>query len=140
MNLIIEKNNGFIDKYIGDAIMALFARSPVDAIQAAIEMQKAILLYNQDRVDKNMEIIKIGVAYIPDFFLMLGTIGGEDRMEGTVISDAVNLTARLEGLTKVYGSLILTSEETFLKANGPEKFKYRRLGKAKVKANKSQLS
>jgi adenylate cyclase len=52
MNPIIEKNKGFIDKYIGDAIMALFARSPVDAIQAAIEMQKAILLYNQDRVEK----------------------------------------------------------------------------------------
>lgn len=138
MNPIIEKNKGFIDKYIGDAIMALFARSPVDAIQAAIEMQKAILLYNQDRVEKNMEIIKIGVG-LHTGLLMLGTIGGEDRMEGTVISDAVNLTARLEGLTKVYGSLILTSEETFLKANGPEKFKYRRLGKAKVKGKQEPV-
>jgi len=138
MNPIIKENNGIIDKYIGDAIMALFARSPEDAIQAAIQMQKEILAYNEDRISKNFEIIKVGVG-LHSGLLMLGTIGGEDRMESTVISDAVNLASRLEGLTKVYGSLILTSEETFLKADGPNKFKYRRLGKAKVKGKKESI-
>ena len=138
MNPIIKEHNGIIDKYIGDAIMALFARSPEDAIQAAIQMQKEILAYNQDRISKNFEIIKVGIG-LHSGLLMLGTIGGEDRMESTVISDAVNLASRLEGLTKVYGSLILTSEETFLKADGPSKFKYRRLGKAKVKGKKESV-
>ncbi|MBP9163908.1 MAG: guanylate cyclase, partial [Leptospiraceae bacterium] len=138
MNPIIEYHNGFIDKYIGDAIMALFARSPEDAIRSAIQMQKAILAYNQDRIEKNYEIIKIGVG-LHTGVLMLGVIGGEERMESTVISDAVNLASRLEGLTKVYGALILTSEATFLKANGPEKFKYRRLGKAKVKGKQEPV-
>ena len=59
MNPIIKEHNGIIDKYIGDAIMALFARSPEDAIQAAIQMQKEILAYNQDRISKNFEIIKV---------------------------------------------------------------------------------
>ena len=138
MNPIIEYHNGFIDKYIGDAIMALFARSPEDAIRSAIQMQKAILAYNQDRIEKNFEIIKIGVG-LHTGMLMLGVIGGEERMESTVISDAVNLASRLEGLTKVYGALILTSEATFLKANGPEKFKYRRLGKVKVKGKQEPV-
>lgn len=138
MNPIIEINGGFIDKYIGDAIMALFARSPEDAINAAIQMQKAILSYNQNRIAKNFEIIKVGIG-LHMGLLMLGTIGGEDRMDGTVISDAVNLAARLEGLTKVYGALILTSEATFLKAGGPEKFKYRRLGKARVKGKQEPV-
>lgn len=138
MNPIIKQNNGFIDKYIGDAIMALFASTPADAIRAAIHMQQEILKYNRDRVDHNFPIIKIGVG-LHSGKLMLGTIGGDDRMEGTVISDAVNLAARLEGLTKVYGSLILTSEETFLKANGKENFKYRRLGKARVKGKQDSV-
>lgn len=139
MNPIIEKNKGFIDKYIGDAIMALFAVSPYDAINAAIEMQKEILEYNKDRVIHNFPIIKIGIG-LHSGTLMLGTIGGEERMEGTVISDAVNMAARLEGLTKVYGSLILTSEETFLKANGKENFKYRKLGKARVKGKQGGVT
>lgn len=138
MNPIIEFNKGFIDKYIGDAIMALFARNPEDAIRSAIQMQKAILSYNQDRVEHNFPIIKVGIG-LHTGILMLGTIGGEDRMESTVISDAVNLASRLEGLTKVYGALILTSEETFLKAGGSKNFKFRRLGKARVKGKQGAI-
>lgn len=138
MNPIIEKHTGFIDKYIGDAIMALFAHSPADAIDSAIAMQKEILSYNQERIDNNQGIIKVGIG-LHTGTLMLGTIGGEDRMESTVISDAVNLAARLEDLTKVYGSLILISEASFIKANGPEKFKYRRLGKARVKGKQESV-
>ena len=56
--------------------------------------------------------------------LMLGIIGGEGRMDGTVISDAVNLAARLEGLTKVYGGSIIITEDTLIKLNDPNHYHF----------------
>ena len=100
MGPIIRRHNGFIDKYIGDAIMALFPDDADRAVQAAIDMQKQVQLYNVYRQQNHLEPIAIGIG-LHSGELMLGTIGEEERMESTVISDAVNLASRIEGLTRV---------------------------------------
>ena len=106
---VINKNNGFIDKYIGDAIMALFPNNPDDAVRAAIEMQLKVSFLNEQRVSNGKIPIKAGIG-IHMGSLMLGTIGYEGHMQSTVISDAVNMASRIESLTKTFGVGILISE------------------------------
>ena len=105
MTPAINDNQGFIDKYIGDAIMALFPNKPDDAVQAAIEMNKALKLLNKDGASDQLNM-GIGIHMGT---LVLGTIGKDTRMETTVISDTVNSSARLESLNKLYGTNILIS-------------------------------
>ena len=132
---VIRQHNGFIDKYIGDAVMALFPQSAEDALQAAIEMQKQVSLYNVELIKNGSPPIAIGIG-IHSGTLMLGTIGDEQRMEGTVISDAVNLASRLEDLTKVYGASIIISEKTLLGLEDPTKYNYRFLDRVNIKGRK----
>ncbi|MFW6295877.1 MAG: ATP-binding protein [Halothece sp.] len=132
---VIRNHNGFIDKYIGDAVMALFPQSPEEAIQAAIAMQQKVELYNRERMGTGYPFLDIGVG-IHTGNLMLGTIGEEQRMESTVIADAVNLASRLEGLTKVYGADIVVSEETLLTLTNPQSFCTRFLGRVQVKGKR----
>jgi len=129
---VIRNHQGFIDKYIGDAVMALFPQTADDAIQAAIEMQKQVSLFNVERQAQGYSSIAIGVG-LHTGSLMVGTIGEEQRMESTVIADAVNLASRLEGLTKVYGTGILVSEQTLSRLQEPEKYSHRFLGRVTVK-------
>lgn len=130
---IIREYNGFIDKYIGDAIMAIFPSKPEDSIKAAIEMQKNLIDYNIILKKEQKPPIHIGVG-IHSGLLMLGTVGESKRMEGTVISDTVNLSSRLEGLTKYFNANIIVSEDVISKT-GENAIKYntRFLGKVKVK-------
>lgn len=124
--------NGFIDKYIGDGIMALFPHEPDDAVMASIEIMKKVDDYNRHRVSIGYQQIKIGIG-IHTGLLMLGTIGEEERMDGSVISDAVNLCSRMEGLTKFYGSPIIISRETMKKLKDQGKYNIRFLDKVQVK-------
>ena len=136
---IVRKYNGFIDKYIGDAIMALFPRSVDDGFQAAIEMQKQVYLYNIERQKSGYPPLAIGIG-LHSGSLMLGTIGEEERMETTVISNAVNLASRLEGLTKIYGASILVSEHTLFSLDREYSCNYRFLGRVQVKGKKDLVS
>ncbi len=122
----IRHHKGFIDKYLGDGLMALFPSSAEDAIMAAIDMQNKLDQYNIERKAKNRIAIEVGVG-IHDGMVMLGTVGEEERMDSTVISDAVNIASRLERLTKRYSSRIITSFETILVINDRSKFDYRPL-------------
>ncbi|MEG4170520.1 MULTISPECIES: ATP-binding protein [unclassified Microcoleus] len=135
----IRKNNGFIDKYIGDAVMALFPTSPEDGVRAAIDMQKEVNIYNQQRQKNGLFPIAIGVG-LHAGNLMLGTIGERERMESTVIADAVNLASRLEGLTKVYGAGILVSGAIIDRLDDPEKYKYRFVDRVMVKGKTNAVS
>ncbi|XDD48886.1 7TM diverse intracellular signaling domain-containing protein [Leptospira sp. WS92.C1] len=139
MSPIIQKHNGFIDKFIGDAIMALFQKSVIDAVSAGIEMQKYLEEYNGYRANRNYDPIQIGVG-IHSGSLMLGTIGAEERLEGTVISDTVNLASRIESLTKIYGSRIAVSESTVLEIKNDSKFHFRFLDRVKVKGKQKPVS
>ncbi len=108
MGPVIRTHGGFIDKYIGDAIMALF-ESPDDGVRAGLAMLETLDAFNAGRPEA--ERINIGVG-LNTGSLMMGTIGEKHRMDGTVISDAVNLAARIESLTKVYRLQMLVSGHT----------------------------
>ena len=136
---IIRENDGFVDKYIGDAIMALFPSEATRAVDAAIAMQKRVERYNGRRMEVGFDPIRIGIG-LHTGSLMLGTIGEEERMEGTVISDSVNVASRMEGLTKTFGAPVVMSEATLQNLDDPTKYNIRFLGKSKVKGKAKSLS
>jgi PAS domain S-box-containing protein len=127
----IIKHQGFIDKYIGDAIMALFNK-PDDALKAGITMLSRLSAYNTTRQRPGRLPIEIGVG-INTGSLMLGTVGGKNRMDGTVIADAVNLASRVEDLTKTYGVNLLITEQTYQKLEDVSQYKIRVIDRVKVK-------
>ncbi|MEG4940394.1 adenylate/guanylate cyclase domain-containing protein [Microcoleus sp. F4-D5] len=136
---VIRQYNGFIDKYIGDGIMALFPNKPEDAVQAAIEMQQQVKIYNRHRQNSGYQPISIGIG-LHTGTLMLGTIGEAERMESTVISDAVNLAARVEGLTKLYGVGIVASVQTLCRIDDPQHYKCRFLDRVQVKGKQTPVA
>jgi two-component system sensor histidine kinase ChiS len=136
---VIKEHNGFIDQYYGDGVMALFPDSPDDAVLAAIAMHAAVGEYNKEREKNGFQPIGIGVGlHVGD--LMLGIIGSQDRMQGAVVADDVNLAARLEGLTRMYGSTITLSETTLSQLENPDRYKHRFVDKVQVKGRKNPVS
>lgn len=136
---VIRQHNGFIDKYIGDAIMALFPETADDAVTAAIEMQKQVAIYNDYCQTKGCLPINIGIG-IHTGKLMLGIIGEEERMDSTVIADAVNLASRLEQLTKLYGAGIIISGQTLSRLDDPQKYTCRFLDRATVRGKQDPVA
>jgi len=137
MEPAIIENQGFIDKYIGDAIMGLFSCGADNAVKAGIDMLYRLAEYNIQRSKAGRLPIQIGIG-INTGSMMLGTVGSNSRMDGTVISDAVNLGSRLEGLTKNYGVSLLISHHTFLALNSPADYDFRLIDRLQVKG-KSEL-
>ena len=116
MSNIILKNSGTIDKYIGDAIMALW-NAPLDDSRHAVHAVKSGLLMGQglkqfQQSYPNYPEIKIGIG-INTGQMTVGNVGGKDRFDYTVLGDNVNLASRLEGLTKKYGVPFIVSESTY---------------------------
>lgn len=138
MEPVITHHGGFIDKFIGDSIMALFPGKVEDALNAAVEMKRTLNDYNLIREAEGRQPIITGIG-IHTGNLMLGVVGGIGRMEGTVISDAVNLASRLEGLTKLYGTSIIISQDTLIKLEKPTEYSYRFLDVVKVRGKKESV-
>ena len=132
---VIHHNRGTIDKYMGDAIMAFWGAPLEDqqharhALTAGLEMLVAIKKLNAKFQEQGKPDIRIGVG-VNTGEMNVGNKGSEFRVDYTVLGDAVNLGSRLEGLTKIYGVDILTSEATRYEV--PE-FEYRELDLVKVK-------
>ncbi|MCK5523290.1 MAG: cache domain-containing protein [Thiomargarita sp.] len=139
MEPVISQHHGFIDKYIGDGIMALFPTGADDAVRSAIAMLEKLVEYNQGRKRAGYSPISIGIG-LNTGELMLGTIGGKNRMDGTVISDAVNVASRIEGLTKVYGSAMLITEYTYAKLADPSQYHIRMIDTVKVKGKSEKIT
>lgn len=135
----IIRNSGFIDKYIGDAIMALFSGEADNAVKAGIAMLNALHEFNKERESLGILPVKIGIG-INTGTMILGTVGGRSRMDTTVVSDAVNLASRLEGLTKNYGSSLLISHYTFLALNNANEYQIRLIDKVKVKGKSEMVT
>ena len=111
MEPVVARNRGIIDKYIGDGIMALFAGPADDGVRAGIDMLRQLAIYNQGRARAGYTQIRIGIG-VNTGLVMMGTVGGHNRMDSTVIGDAVNLASRLEGLTKSYSTPLVISAHT----------------------------
>ncbi len=111
MGPAIRRHNGFINQYLGDAIMAIFPRNAEDALSAAIEMQKEVQDLNRIRTSNNQTPIQIGVG-MHTGPLIMGITGDENRMDATTISDTVNIASRLESLTKHYSVNIILSDSS----------------------------
>jgi adenylate cyclase len=139
MEPAIINNQGFIDKYIGDGIMALFSGAADDAVRAGISMLHRLAEYNIHRGRAGYQPIEIGIG-INTGNLMLGTVGGQFRMDGTVIGDAVNLASRVEGLTKYYGASLLISDRTLFALNESQKYDLRSIDRVAVKGKSEEVS
>jgi adenylate cyclase len=107
----IRAHGGFIDSYRGDGIMALFAGPSERAVAAAVGSLEALQRFNRARVGRGERGIRIGIG-IDTGPLMLGTIGGRERLSAGVIGDSANTASRIESLTKRYGAAVLVSERT----------------------------
>ncbi len=139
MEPAIVHNKGFIDKYIGDGIMALFSEGADNAIKAAISMLQRLAEYNQHRAKAGYIPIQVGIG-INTGSLMLGTVGGYSRMDSTVISDTVNLASRIEGLTKEYRVSLLISHHTFSQLQDANQYAFRLIDRVKVKGKLAAVS
>jgi two-component system, sensor histidine kinase ChiS len=126
----VRDEGGFIDKYIGDAFMALFPASIDSALRAAIRIQRALDTFNDAGLAPLGRHVQLGMG-IHLGPMRLGTIGEDERFEATVISDAVNLASRLESLTKVFGVRAIVTENVV--SGAQDTYDVRHLGAVKVK-------
>ncbi|MCZ6860817.1 MAG: GAF domain-containing protein [Alphaproteobacteria bacterium] len=114
---VVLRHGGILDKYIGDAIMAVFGaplvvpRDADNAVAASIEMVRALERFNLQRTSSGLEPIEVGIG-ISTGDVVAGSIGTTKRMDYTVIGESVNLAARLEGANKHYGTSVLVSDTT----------------------------
>jgi len=112
---IIFKNNGILDKFVGDELMAVFparqdkAAAPLNALRAAIGMQEKIAALMQDRNARGLPIFQVGIG-VNTGSVVAGNVGAKNRMDYTVIGDTVNVAARLEQIAE--GQEILVGEQT----------------------------
>ncbi len=140
MEPAIHEQGGFINQYIGDCIMALFPAGGDEALRAGIGMLGALEGFNREEHERsgNGVLTRIGIG-INSGPLMLGTIGGEERLEDAVIGDAVNLASRVESLTKVYGVSFLISGTTWRKLADPSVYQLRELDLVIVKGRSESI-
>lgn len=118
---IIMEHKGIIDKFMGDAIMALFGApvqygdDPSQAVKTSLEMIHELEGFNKNQVRLGIRPFKIGIG-LNTGNVVVGNIGSNQKLEYTCIGDTVNLASRLEGLTKMYGIPIIISEFTLKQA------------------------
>lgn len=131
MGPVIQKNNGFVNQYLGDGIMCIFDKGVESALHASIEMQSVIVDYNKMRAKKNRPLIEVGMGHCTGP-LVMGIIGDEMRKDSTTISSTVNLASRFEGLTKLLGAKILFDKNEYTDLDH-DQWHIRNLGWVKVR-------
>jgi adenylate cyclase len=115
---VVMSEDGVVDKYIGDAIMAVFgapvpkAGDAVNAVRAAVRMRRGLVELNERLRARGLPPLRTGIG-IHTGEVVAGNIGSERRMEYTVIGDAVNLASRLESSTKELHVDVLVSQDTY---------------------------
>jgi adenylate cyclase len=142
MVTIVMQHDGVVDKFIGDALMAVFG-APVSrsddaerSVRAALRMRDALASLNEQVAERGFPPVRAGIG-IHTGEVVAGNIGSEARMEYTVIGDAVNVAARLETATKDMGVDILLSEDTRNELGGA--VSARELGEIQVKGRQQPV-
>ncbi len=136
---VIEDNHGVLDKYTGDSVMALFGapltreNDAQNAVQAALDIQQCMVQLNKIHREEGLGLMEAGIG-VHTGLVVAGNLGSQNRLNYTVIGDSVNLSARLEGLTRIYNTANIVSAACVQAA--PE-FIYRELDLVQV-AGKSE--
>lgn len=145
MTDIVLESGGLLDKYIGDALMAVWG-APLQAddhadraVVASLKMHDALEELRKGWASRNLPAIDIGCG-INTGPMVVGNMGSHQRFDYTVLGDAVNLGSRLEGITKEYGVNIICSENTKRSLKNPEKFILRELDWIKVKGKNEPVT
>jgi class 3 adenylate cyclase len=145
MVAVIEKHGGVVDKYVGDAIMAIWglpeANPSVDAqnaVRACLEMRERLVLLNERRKLRGQNPIQIGMG-LNSGEVVAGNIGSPSRMEYTVIGDTVNTASRMESLTKEMGTDFLINESTVALLPQKENFSFEGPFETKVKGKADKV-
>lgn len=136
MEPVIAAHGGFIDKYIGDAIMALFLEDPADAVRAAVAMQRACAAAAREAPGSPAVQIGVGVHHGA---VRMGLIGEDDRVEATVIADAVNTCARVEALTRALEASILVTADVAQRLPADLRDDSRSLGLSPIRGRVGQV-
>jgi predicted ATPase/class 3 adenylate cyclase len=134
----ISEVGGFIDSYSGDEILALFAVPAQQAVSAGIKMGEGLWEFNKNSESIGRPLLKMGIG-VNTGPLVLGTMGGQERMQCSVLGDTVNLASRIENLTKVYDSQFLISESTYNALENPAAFAIRLVDRVAVKGKEKAV-
>ena len=142
----IHKHHGFVDKFMGDAIMALFDspdgeedQQVHNAVKAALGMEESLRQFNEERAAAGLPPVKIGIG-IHTGPVIIGTVGVETRMDLTVLGDSVNVAARLEQLNKDYGTTVIVSSPTRELMRNDSAYNWRELGCLPIRGRSAPLA
>jgi class 3 adenylate cyclase len=135
----ITREQGFINQYLGDAIMALFPGPSDAALRCAAAMLAEARTLNDRRAERGEVAIHFGLG-ISSGPLMLGAIGGGERLDSNVVGDTANLASRTEGLTKFYGATTLLTDLTYDRLEDPSLFELRELDRVLVKGRAAPVT
>ncbi len=142
MSQAIAAQYGFIDKFLGDALLAVFDRPGYhaqDALTAGLMMRQSLQKFNAERDRYQLESpVNIGIG-IHSGKALIGTLGASDRMDPTVIGDVVNTASRLENLTKIYGTSLIISETVVSQLNDTDLFHLRWIERATLRGKQRPL-
>lgn len=132
----VRQNHGFVDKYLGDAIMALFTHEggktgAANALRAAVGMKQALESYNKERILEGKSELHAGIG-LHYGEVIIGTVGGGERMDSTAIGDSVNVASRIEGATKIYQVPILATDDVIQALERQEEFRFRFMDRIRV--------
>lgn len=139
MEPAIVQHGGFIDSFNGDEIMALFDVRVDQALQAATAMRQALAQFNEREVAAGELALKAG-AGLNTGDVILGTVGGRDRIKCGVVGDCVNLASRIEQLTKRYDAAVLLGEETYNDLEDPSQFSFRVVDRVAVRGKERPIT
>lgn len=135
---VVQRNNGFIVKFLGDGMMVIFPDNADDAIRAGVEQLEHVDDYNDYRHKRGREPIQVGIGANTGH-MMVGMVGDATRMQGDAFSDNVNLTARIESLTKFYGVSFIVTAETYGRLARPDAYQARFIDMVRPKGKNEAL-
>jgi signal transduction histidine kinase/class 3 adenylate cyclase/ligand-binding sensor domain-containing protein/ActR/RegA family two-component response regulator len=138
MGPIIQKNNGFVNQYLGDGIMAIFPNKPDDAIKAAVEMLEDVKKMNKESGAQKDHALRVGIG-LHTGPLIMGIIGDANRTDPATIADTVNISSRLEGLNKHFRTNLIVSADSIDQNKGNHEFNFRYLGEVRLKGKKALI-